>query len=313
MGYDPTDTPAEAAAMDKALQKYKADPAMFEAHPMHVNPAVGAGVHLLWATPDPLGAVASMWRMYKGIPTYRLSEVPDEDRAAAWADMHKTHLQAPLEAIKLHFFIEGVDRAFTHQLVRQRTAVYAQESLRFAVKEDLVRDSTLPPSIIACGDQSQEQMMWEAVLHSIEQTYMALIERGIPAEDARGLLPQCVATRVHYITDLRNLIGHAGNRLCTQAQFAWRDVFRQIVKSIMKYGDDIDHAKITYGRGDDWQFKLIAKDEFFKPICFALGHCAFEAVIDRQCVIRSRVQAGQWNEIHDSEWMADPTAGRRDG
>lgn len=299
--------------MGEELQKYKADPAMFEAHDMRVNPAAGASVNLLWATPDPLGAVAAMWRMYKGIPTYKLADIPDEDRRDAWSDMHKTHLQAPLESIKLHFFIEGVDRAFTHQLVRQRTAVYAQESLRFAVKENLVRDSTMPPTIISAGHASQEWAMWEACLHSIEQTYMALIEAGVPAEDARGLLPQCTATRVHYITDLRNLIDHAGNRLCTQAQFAWRDVFRQIVKSISLYGLDPDTAKINYGGGNAWQFAMIANSDFFRPVCYRLGHCAFTAVIDRQCVIRERVQRGAFDEIHDSEWMLDPTSGRRDG
>jgi flavin-dependent thymidylate synthase len=282
---------------------------MFKAHKMARKPAEGASVFLLWATPDPLGAVAAMWRMYKGIPTYALADIPDADRRQAWEDMHKTHLQAPLESIKLHFYIEGVDRAFTHQLVRQRTAVYAQESMRFAVKEDLVSDSTVPPSIIACGDGSQEAVMWEACLHSIEQTYMMLIEKGIPAEDARGLLPTCVATRVHYITDLRNLIDHAGNRLCTQAQFAWRDVFRQIVTAIRDYRPG---TYATSPRGSGWQFEAIADSDFFKPVCYRLGHCAFEAVIDRQCVIRSRVQAGKFDEIHDSEWMLDPTAARRE-
>jgi thymidylate synthase ThyX len=244
--------------------------------------------------------------------------------------MHKTHLQAPLEAIKLHFFIEGVDRAFTHQLVRQRTAVYAQESLRFAVKEDLVSDSTIPPSIIQAGDASGEAAIWEATLKNIEEAYMALIKMGVPAEDARGLLPQCVSTRVHYITDLRNLIGHAGNRLCTQAQFAWRQVFSQIVKSIMKYqgsfrvtsissdryeerpGVDVHLMDKAYGHSTEWQFQVIARDSFFKPICYQLGHCAFQAVIDRQCSIRARVQEGKFHEINDAEWMLEHDSGRRD-
>jgi flavin-dependent thymidylate synthase len=317
--------------MPEEIQKYAADPAMFEAAPMRVNPAVGAGVHLLWATEDPLGAMAAMGRMYKGIPTYSLDDIEDDERRDMWKQMHNTHLRAPLESIKFHFFIEGVDRAFTHQLVRQRTAVYAQESLRFAVKEDLVRDSTVPPSIIQAGSASQEARAWEACLHSIEQTYMFLIDQGVPAEDARGLLPQCVATRVHYITDLRNLIEHAGNRLCTQAQFAWRDVFRQIVKSIQTYngfkareygvraeryneigGVDRQLSDDAYGRATNWQFELIAKDDWFKPVCFALGHCPFTATFDRQCTIRPRVQTGDFDKIQDWEWLLDPESGRHD-
>ena len=33
---------------------------------------------------------------------------------------------------------------------------------------------------------------------------------GVPAEDARGLLPTNIATRLHYRTDLRNLVNTAG-------------------------------------------------------------------------------------------------------
>jgi thymidylate synthase ThyX len=47
-------------------------------------------------------------------------------------------LKAPLEAIDFHFMVEGVTRAHTHQEVRQRTAVFAQESMRFAVKDKIV-------------------------------------------------------------------------------------------------------------------------------------------------------------------------------
>lgn len=292
--------------MSTEVQRYKGDQAMFEAAPMRAKDHFPE-VHLLWATPDPLGAMSAMCRMYKGIPTYSLANISRDERLDYWEQMHKTHLQAPLEAIKLHFFIEGVDRALTHQMVRQRTAVYAQESLRFAVKENLASETTLPPSLIAVGEASEERALWDAALVEIERVYMALIDRGIPAEDARGLLPHCVKTRIHYITDLRNLIDHAGNRLCTQAQFAWRALFRGIVEQIGVYEGQFN------GYGTLWQFEHIGADAWFKPVCYALGHCPFTADFDRQCVIRERVQAGQWNDIHDSEWMLDPTAGRRDG
>jgi hypothetical protein len=50
----------------------------------------------------------------------------------------------------------------------------------------------------------------------------------------------------------------------------------------------------------------------FKRICYSLGKCPFMAVFDRQCTIRSRVNEGKFDEIDPREWMADPTAGRRD-
>lgn len=293
--------------MGEEIQKW-ADQAMFEAAPME---SAEPKVHLLWATPDPLGAVAAMCRMYEGKPTYDLSDISDEDRRHYWGQIRKTHLKAPLESVVFHFFIEGVTRAFTHQMVRQRTAVYAQESLRFAVKENMATESAMPPSV----KNSNEfvQLQWQLTLNKIQDTYNYLVNNGIPAEDARGLLPHSTLTRLHYVTNLRNLLEHAGNRLCTQAQFEWRTVFIQLVKSIR------DHHRPT-GPGtafhaeyeNDWQFRHIAESGVFTPVCFQVGHCPFTAVFDRQCTIRSRVQAGEFDAIDPHEYMSDPTAGRRD-
>src|SRR4051794_363901 len=111
------------------------DEAMFEAAPVKRDSRglVTPVVSLLSATPDPLGSVAAGFRMYAGKPTYSLADITDDERRQYWEESLRTHLKAPWEFIDLHFFIEGVTRSFTHQMVRQRTAVYAQESLRFAV------------------------------------------------------------------------------------------------------------------------------------------------------------------------------------
>lgn len=286
--------------MGEEVQKW-ADKAMFEAAPMA---SVEPRVHLLWATPDPLGAVAAMCRMYEGKPTYDLSDITDDERKHYWEQVSKTHLKAPLESIVFHFFIEGVTRAFTHQMVRQRTAVYAQESLRFAVKENMKEEAAKPPSI----NSSNRIGYWDRALDVIQVTYNALIADGVPAEDARGLLPHATTTRLHYVTNLRNLIEHAGNRLCTQAQFEWRAVFISLVRAVVEYGPpESDETNPTF-----WQFRYMAESAIFKPVCFTLGHCPFTAVFDRQCTIRSRVNAGEFDKIHPQEYMSDPTAGRRD-
>lgn len=302
--------------MSQELSRW-ADPAMFEAAPIEKDgELVTPKVHLLWATPDPLGAIAAACRMYEGKPTYSLSDVNDEERKHYWEQVQKTHLKAPLEFVKLHFFIEGVTRSFTHQMVRQRTAVYAQESLRFAVKDDILGETAVPPSLLN-PTRGSELRVWTTAIETIQKVYHMLVNAGIPAEDARGLLPHAITTRLNYATDLRALLDHAGNRLCTQAQFEWRAVFLGIVKAIHDYQGvtneavGVDYKSAIY-RESDWQFQLIAKSGVFKPVCFQLGHCPFTADFDRQCTIRERVQRGAFEEIKPEEYMADPTAGRRD-
>lgn len=293
-------------------------------------------VSLIWMTPDPLGALASYNEMYEGNVIRSMDDVDDEMRMKALTNIQKTHLQAPLENIKIQFLLEGVDRAFTHQLVRQRTAVFAQESMRFAVLGDLLDATTLPPSLQGTSrssedsisdfesDLNKQRKKWDDVIRHIDKAYHELVDAGMAAEDARGLLPHATATRIQFTTDFRNLIAHSGNRLCTQAQFHWRAVFSQMVAEIGNHA-----AAEGVNGGHDWQYKAIANSGMFKPACYQLGHCPFKASFDRPCSIRSRVDtfssmgisSDKWGDqdyldqcgetaIKTSEWLLKPDAAR---
>lgn len=284
-------------------------------------------VFLLWMTPDPLGAIAAACRMYKGIPTYSLGDITDEERDEYWAQVQKTELQAPLEFVKFHFFIEGVDRALTHQAVRQRTAVYAQESLRFAVKEDLRNEVSRPPSLydpsISHSNRNDRNDAWDTAVQAVDEAYRALVANGVPAEDARGLLPQATLTRYNYCVDLRNLAAEAGRRLCTQAQFHWRQLFLSLADSIRTFPEKTMYPEMAEKYA--WQFEMIADSNLIAPACYQLGHCGFKAEFDRGCTIRDRVDEFElrgvrpnlWDSpqtqaegtaIRKEEWLEDPKA-----
>src|SRR5690606_26978085 len=122
--------------------------------------------------PDPLGTLAAVNGIYKGHVYRDRTAITDEQRRYEWEQVEATHLKAPLEFITLHFLVEGVTRAFTHQMVRQRTAAYAQESMRFAVKEDMVGEIDLPPTIRA---GSMEADVWTSAIESVQQAYSYLV------------------------------------------------------------------------------------------------------------------------------------------
>lgn len=289
-------------------QQYHAEP-----HDNYAGETKGVqpSVTLLWMTPDPLGAVAAMCAMYEGRVVRSLEEVTDEDRRRYWEQVQQTHLKAPLEAIELHFMVEGVDRAIANQMVRQRTAVFAQESLRFAVPGELHEATSLPPSLVGTlhkdteGDgylDSQEQRwrrQWDRALEAVDQAYHYLVNTGMPAEEARGLLPLATATRLNFKTNLRNLSDHAGNRLCTQAQFPWRQVFAGIVESIREYSVSGQDHQVPR---TDWQFRTLGMSPLFRPVCYQLGKCPFKADFDRACTIRERVDQFSKHGVDSSHW-----------
>lgn len=313
-------------ATGKEISKW-ADEAMFSSEPMpeEFDGQVHPRVYLLAGPEDPLGQIAATSMMYEGKVIRDLSEIDDNQRKHYFEQIKKTHLKMPFETVNLHFLVEGVTRSFTHQLVRQRTAAYAQESMRFAVveNEDLNQRVPLPPSLIDLAPDSPAKIAWENAVKNLGDTYTALVSSGIPAEDARGLLPHAVTTRIHYITNLRGLQDHLGNRLCTQAQFEWRMVAAGIISALRDYGSS--YVK----EANKWQYFELAS--MFRPICYLTGKCEFKASFDRFCSIRKRVDSNaaigrpssEWHtdtsvesgekisSIQPSEWFLDPSSARQ--
>lgn len=332
--------------MTKEIQRY-VDAAMYAAEPLKADE--GPKVYLLSMSPDPLGTIAACAKIYRGEVVRHMSEITDAERVSYFEDMQRTALDAAFETVQFHFLLEGVTRAFTHQLVRQRMgAVYFQESLRFAVKEDMREGVALPPSLAGTADHavggvpeghselddSEAQKMrdtWDMAVGRIQEAYLDLINAGMPAEDARGLLPHAQTTRVHYVVNLRALKMHSGLRLCTQAQAEWRQVWAGIVQSIN--GKNIlrdtestnDEDMVWTGASPDqadgingvWMADKLAA--LFRPVCYQTGACQFEASFDRYCSIRERVQehakagtpSSEWSNIAPVEWLANPNAARK--
>ena len=304
----------------KAVMRY-GDAAMYAAEPLRAED--GPKLYLLSMTLDPLGSIAAACKMYKGEVVRNLADITDDERLEYFAQVMKTKLKAPFEFVKFHFMIEGVSRSLTHQMVRQRTAVYAQESLRFAVKEHMAEGVYMPPSLagthggepLGAEDSTEEwqRNVWDQCLDSIEQAYLHLIDSGMPAEDARGLLPHNITTRLHYSTDLRALLEHGGNRLCSQAQQEWKLVWVRIIEAIRNAQVYVPGSGV---------FPVYMANELaglFRPVCFLTGQCEFRANFDRPCKIRERVDhlakdnvpTSEWDQhIRPVEWLADPTIAR---
>lgn len=314
----------------KDVSRY-ADAAMFRSEPMPVNDSgqVTPTAYLLNATPDPLGSLAALNAIYTGGVYRNLADVTDEMRREALVEVRKNKLQGPLEAIQFHFLLEGVSRAFTHQIVRGRHAFYAQESLRFAVVEgddDVWTDRVAYPPSLQGGipfpappggltDEQQalsnRRVIWNKAVREAEWAYADLIAAGVPAEDARGLMPHAMTTRIHWVCSLRELLYVAGVRLCTQAQFEWRTAMASVVKCLREYGyadvmpSDAHQRPSAWARrveirGDAWQFEEMAS--LLRPICYQEGACGFKAKADRSCTIRDRVDANERVNRDSSKW-----------
>lgn len=194
----------------------------------------------------------------------------------------KDTIQSSWEFVDYTFEISGVTRAFTHQLVRTRTASFAQESQRTI-------DASDHEVINTSGDENFD---YHAI--AVMEGYADCIKHGLPIQDARGLLPTNISTSIIIKLNLRTLHDMGLLRLCTRTQGEYQRVFKLMLECVVEV--------------HPW-----AK-QFIKVYCAWYGSCAFPRykdcpvkweASDEADVIKKNTYELRWDDI---EHEANPVA-----
>ena len=136
---------------------------------------------------------------------------------------YKSGHHSVLEFTDLHFHVEGVSRSLSHQLVRSRLASFAQRSQRYVNENGF--GFILPKSIL---HNNNACTIYLDTMQGIRSAYDKLIGLGIPAEDARFVLPNACETVIDVKMNFREFIHFCNERLCTCAQWEIRDLATQM-------------------------------------------------------------------------------------
>ena len=179
-------------------------------------------VRLLNHTPDPERAIAAAARLcYAPVGAAELTETMSEEavRRVLKTIITSGHTSA-LEHASYTFAIDGVSRALTHQLVRHRLASYNQQSQRYVTYAEEPTFVT-PPSV--ASDPVAAERFAEATRAAFD-AYRALIDAGMPAEDARYLLPNAMETKIVVTMNIRELLHFFELRCCKRAQWEIREL-----------------------------------------------------------------------------------------
>ncbi len=135
-----------------------------------------------------------------------------------------------LEHVSFNFAVEGVSRVLSHQLVRHRIASYSQQSQRY-VKLDNSFKFIIPESIEGSRPAYEEFVRLMEVTHRI---YKALLDDGIPAEDARYVLPNATETKIVITMNARTLLHFFKVRCCNRAQWEIREMAIEMLRLAKK-------------------------------------------------------------------------------
>lgn len=179
-------------------------------------------VRLLFHTPEPERAIAAAARLcYAPVGAAELLETMSEKavRAVLRTIISSGHTSA-LEHASYTFAIDGVSRALTHQLVRHRLASYNQQSQRYVSYTETPR--FIVPPTVAADPAALER--FDAANTAAFAGYRALIDAGMPAEDARYVLPNAMETKIVVTMNPRELLHFFELRCCNRAQWEIRDL-----------------------------------------------------------------------------------------
>jgi len=184
-----------------------------------INYDPDAHVQLIFTKHTRLGLTPALLEEIRTWPQERI----DEELAYIAKTIRSSH-----EFTHYTFLIEGVSRAFTHQFVRTRTGSYAQQSMR--VNDMSEFDFVYPDS---STDDEEVQWVLRTLLREIKLTYKALVQGGVPPEDARSILPTNIATNIVARFSLRHLADLLNSRLGGRTQGEYRRVAQAMLDAVL--------------------------------------------------------------------------------
>jgi len=207
-------------------------------------------VKLLRHTPEPDLTIAAAARLcYSNVSATQLTEQMSEAQVAKLLEhVIRSGHHSTLEHASFTFAIDGLSRAASHQLVRHRLASYSQQSQRWVAFDRA--DYVTPFSVASRPDLKQA---FEEGMQKAFALYRQLLQAGIPAEDARYVLPNATTTRLVMTMNARELLHVCGVRLCQRAQWEIRGLFQEVKAEVERVAPRLG--------------------SHLQPKCIALGYC----------------------------------------
>jgi len=219
----------------------------------------GIEVKLLDHSTDPVRSLYMAYRVaYSALTPNQILARIDDERITREQMMDfilkrlETGHASPLEQVWFEFGISGVSRAFSHQFVRHHMGIsFEQQSQRYVTYKGGEFPYTVPASVKKAGLDAD----LDAEFDRLAVLYDKLVQAGVPAEDARFVLPNATNTNFKITVNFLEFLHIADLRLCTRAQWEFRKVVALMRREVLA------------------KFPLLA--QYLQPKCgeHRLGYC----------------------------------------
>ncbi len=160
--------------------------------------------------------------------------ITDESASAFIANIIKRGHESVIEHEKVTVKII-CDRGVTHEIVRHRIASYSQESTRYCnyAKEKFGNELTFIKPLF-WEEDSEPYALWLSSMQQAETTYMQMIDKGVPPEQARSVLPNSLKTEIVVTMNLREWRHFFKLRTSPRAHPQMREISIPLLKEFQK-------------------------------------------------------------------------------
>lgn len=150
------------------------------------------------------------------------------------------------------FYVSGISRTTSHQLVRKRIASFSQQSQRYVNAENF---NYITPDDI---NKSSFGEKYKKIVKQSHELYQEMVKSGIPKEDARYILPNATSTQLIISMNAHSLIDLFVRRLC-----CYDNQTEVLTKNGWKRFENISENDIFYSLNLSTN-----ENQFVKPINF---------------------------------------------
>lgn len=116
------------------------------------------------------------------------------------------------------------------------------------------------PFVSPSFTSEEMKQKYEESMRSIAKDYKALVDMGMPIEDASLLLPFGMETKVVVRTNLRHLVDMSHQRMCKRAYWEYQNLMQDIKEALAAYSEE-------------WEYLA---NHLFTPKCQYFGKCTEE-------------------------------------
>ena len=182
-------------------------------------------VILTYCTPNPEDVIASAAAVCFS------SDISPGANTRRIKNLMKMEHLSPLRFANASFCISEISRVTSHQLVRIAHAGILQRSQRYTTEQC---DYVVPMSVAANHSVDYINFMSQAMI-----LYNKMLDDGVPKEDARYILPQCIYTELNLTANFQTWRHFLKARLSQKAQWEIRAVANGIKAALVAMAPNI--------------------------------------------------------------------------